>query len=422
MTTQILDFPSSSSAGIGITLDRIAYVVLCALVFSLAWEGASPMLGGIPLVDWLALLTTGMVVLRTVVLKQCRKPSPLHYCMVALVGWSALSILWTSERNSTVTRAATYLQLLAMVWLIWELAMSERRIVGLLEAYVFGALVASIGTIYNFLNGHTAAQLRAAHGINVDENFRYSMGDFNENDLGLTLALSLPVVFYLLVSRRRPLVKIICWLQLVAGFTSILLTASRGSLLAALPALSMFPLTMSRLPRWQRYAAPIACAGLLVSGAYLVPQSSWRRISTIGSELSNGTLTHRTVLWAAGLETFRDNALLGVGAGAYAPSIQKLVDIPFVAHNTFLTILVELGVPGALTLLALLASLIYCAVRMRYLERCLWITLLLTWAIGASALSWEYRKATWLLFALAAAHVYSRRSHGSQVDDLMDAP
>jgi len=205
-------------------------------------------------------------------------------------------------------------------------------------------------------------------------------------------------------------VKLLCWLQLVAGITAILLTASRGGLIAATGGLAMFPLTLFRLPRWQRFASLAASAGLVVCGAYLVPATSWSRILESGSEISSGTLTHRTVIWAAGLAAFRDHALLGVGAGAYGPSILRAVDLPFVAHNTFLSVLVELGVVGVLLLLALLACIFYCAVRMRYLERCLWITLLLTWMIGVSALTWEYHKATWLLFGLAAAHVYSRRA------------
>jgi O-antigen ligase len=395
--------------GICRALDEIAYAVLWAFVFIIPWEEVGLALGGRPLVDWVGLLAIGIVATRMIVLRRCRKLSPLHLWMLALVAWSALSILWTSDPSSTATRAETYVLLLTMVWLIWETAVAEERIVGLLQAYVLGALIASAGTIYNFLNGHTAAQMREAKGVNAWETFRYSMGDFNENDLGLVLALSLPIVFYLLASRRRPLVKALSWLQLVAGFTSILLTASRGALLAATPALIMFVLIAARLPRRQRYTAPIVGVGLIASSAYLVPQSTWSRIFTLGTELSTGTLTHRTVLWAAGLETFRDHALLGVGAGAYGPSIQKLVDSPLVAHNTFLAVLVELGVVGASLLLALLASILYCAARMRYLERCLWITLLLTWAIGASALSWEYRKPTWLLLALAAAHAYSRR-------------
>jgi O-antigen ligase len=115
------------------------------------------------------------------------------------------------------------------------------------------------------------------------------------------------------------------------------------------------------------------------------------------------------------LEAFRDHAFLGVGAGAYGPTILRVVDVPYVAHNTFLSVLVELGVIGALLLLALLASFYYCAKRMQYLERCLWMTLLLTWTVGVSALTWEYRKPTWFLFSLLTAHVYSRRQENRAV-------
>jgi len=206
------------------------------------------------------------------------------------------------------------------------------------------------------------------------------------------------------------MVKLACWLQLVAGFTAILLTASRGSLLAALAGLGMLPLTISRLPRWQKFTLLLACAGLLVSAVSLVPQSSWSRIFKAGEEVSSGTLTHRTVLWAAALEVFRDHPFLGVGAGGARFAIQKVVDLPYATHNTFLSVLLELGVVGALLLFAFLASMFYGASRLGYLERRLWMTLLLTWTIGVLALSWEYRKPTWLLFALLAAHVCSRRS------------
>jgi len=131
-------------------------------------------------------------------------------------------------------------------------------------------------------------------------------------------------------------------------------------------------------------------------------------------------LTHRTLLWAAGLDAFRNHPFLGVGSGAYGLTILKVADFSYmtgsaanaVAHNTFLSILVELGVVGALLLFMLLASMVYSAIRMRYLERCLWISLLLTWTIGVSALTWEYRKPTWFLFSLLAAHVYARREIG----------
>jgi hypothetical protein len=304
----------------------------------------------------------------------------------------------------------TYVQVLTVTWLIWELAVTEERVVGLLQAYVFGAVVASVGTIYNFITGVTAAQLASTiPGRIVWETHRYSFAYVNEDDLGLMLALSIPIVFYLLVSRKGSLVKLLCWLQLVAGVAAILLTASRGALVAAIASLAMLPLTVFRLPRWQRVVSLTASACLLACSLYLAPRSSWNRILQFTEEVSKGTLTHRTVLWAAGLETFRDHAFLGVGAGAYGLAVVRVVDNAAPAHNTFLSVLVELGVVGALLLFALLASILYSALQLRYLERCLWVTLLLTWTVGVSALTWEYRKPTWLLFGLVPAHACARR-------------
>jgi len=410
VTAQPLGLDSSSSAGIESALDRIAYVVLCAFVFDLPWGEYVPQLGGLVLGTWIGLLAAGVLALRTAVTWRRRILSPLHYWMLSLVAWSALSIFWTLDWDSTVTRVGTYSQLLIVVWLIWELAVTEERVVGLLQAYVFGALVASIGTIYNFMTRVTAAQLASTiPGKVVWETYRYSFAYFNEDDLGLVLALSIPMVFYLLVSRKGSLLKLLCWLELAAGVAAILLTGSRGGVVAAIAGLAMFPLVVFRLPWRHRVVALVVCFGLIACGTYLIPQSSWIRISQFGSELSEGTLTHRTVIWAAGLGVFRDHPLLGVGAGAYALAILRAVDVPYVAHNTFLSVLVELGVIGALLLFALLASILYSALQARYLERCLWITLLLTWTVGVSALTWEYRKPTWLLFGLAPAHAYARR-------------
>jgi O-antigen ligase len=400
---------SSEAEPIGNGLARIAYIVLCAFVILLPWGEDFLMLNGLVLATWIGIVLFGIATMRILVTRQTRKPSLLHCWMLAFVGWIVLSILWTTDRDVTIARIGTYFQLLALVWLVWELVSSQELVQGLLQSYVIGALVASLMTLYNFLNGRTAAQLAAEEGIERWETSRYSVFGVNENDLGVILALSIPIIFYLLVSQKSALMKLICWLQLIAGFTAILLTASRGSLVAAVIGLAMFPLTLSRLPRWQRAVSLGACAGLVACAVYMVPSTSWERIAEFTSEISGGTLTHRTVLWAAGLSVFRDHPFLGVGAGAYGPSILRMVDIPYVAHNTFLSVLVELGVSGALLLAGLLGCLFYSAVRMRYLERCLWITLLLTWAAGVSALTWEYRKPTWLLFGLLAAHAYSRR-------------
>jgi O-antigen ligase len=401
---------------IGNALDRIAYAVLCTFIVLLPWGEDFLKLSGLVLATWIGIVLFGITVMRTIVLRRTRRLSPAHYCMLAFVGWIVLSILWTTDQEVTITSIATHLQLLALVWLVWELVPSQRFVEGLLQSYVIGSLIASVMTLHNFVTGRTAAQLAEAEGIEEWETSRYSVMGVNENDLGVILALSIPITFYLLASQKRPLIKLICWLQLVAGFTAIFLTASRGALAAAVIGLAIFPLIVSRLPRQQKLLSLVACACLIACGIYLVPSSSWERIAAAKSELTGGTLTHRTMVWAAGLSVFRDHAFLGVGAGAYGLSILRMVDVPLVAHNTFLSVLVELGVGGALLLAGVLGCLFYCAARMQYLERCLWTILLLTWAIGVSTLTWEYHKPTWLLFGLLAAHAYSRRMVEPQLE------
>jgi O-antigen ligase len=408
------------AAGIGSELERIAYAFLCVFIFAIPCAEAEPLLGGFEVARALGALAFGAAILRAIVVWRSRKPCALHYWMFGLVGWATLSLFWTLDWETTTTRVSTYLQSLLAVWLIWELAAFENRVRGLLQAYIFGTLVCSMRTLFNFVMGRTAAQVYAARGQNVWNEARYTISGLNENDLGLMLALSLAMTFYLLARRRKgTLTMLLLWLHLVVCITCILLTGSRGAMLAAGVSLMMFPLIVYRLPRWQRITSIVAFVVTLSCGAYLVPEATWQRLLLVTTEISSGTLTHRTVIWAAGLEAFRNHAFLGVGAGAYAPAILKAVDIPYVAHNTFLSVLVELGVVGALLLFGLLASMVYCVLRMQYLEKCLWITLLLTWTVGVSALTWEYRKPTWLLFGLLAAHTFARRRRVSRAQRMV---
>jgi len=255
MTARPLQPATVSVARIGTALDRFAYLALCVFVFTIPWEETLPMFGRLLLASWIGLLAFGMVILRTAITWRVRKPSPLHLGMLALAGWSALSIFWTADWDSTVSRAGTYLQLLTLVWLIWELAPIDTRVRGLLQSYVLGALVCSLATLRNFMLGRTAAQLAADSGLNFWETSRYSIAGINSNDLGLMVALSVPMLVYLLASPTGRLVKALCWLQLVAGFTAILLTGSRGSLMAAIVSLAMLPLSLSRLPPWHRFGS-----------------------------------------------------------------------------------------------------------------------------------------------------------------------
>lgn len=108
-------------------------------------------------------------------------------------------------------------------------------------------------------------------------------------------------------------------------------------------------------------------------------------------------------LWRAGVASFTEHPLLGVGSNAY----RSVNDLNKVAHNSFLSVLVETGVVG----FALFGGAVFLAVlqawRMRRWDRRFWLVTITTWAIAAFTLTFEHKKVTWLLlsFAMAAGSI-----------------
>jgi O-antigen ligase len=101
-------------------------------------------------------------------------------------------------------------------------------------------------------------------------------------------------------------------------------------------------------------------------------------------------------IWRQGLVAFTERPWLGGGVNTF-----RLVNsLGKVAHNTFLSVLVEVGLIGFLLFGLMLGTVVWQAWRQPRWEARLWLAMLATWVIGASTLTWEYRKPTWLLLSL----------------------
>jgi O-antigen ligase len=94
---------------------------------------------------------------------------------------------------------------------------------------------------------------------------------------------------------------------------------------------------------------------------------------------------------------------LGVGAAGFRDSVSRALSEPIVAHNTFLSVLVEQGVIGFTLFCALLGVLGLSVSAMPSLPRRFWIVILGVWVVGVSSLTWELRKPTWFFFGLLMA-------------------
>ena len=136
------------------------------------------------------------------------------------------------------------------------------------------------------------------------------------------------------------------------------------------------------------------------------PAPQRKRLATIPNEVTRGTLHDRTRIWKAGLKVLKQHPILGVGSGAYPKAVEPWLGVPkvagfqYVAHNTFLSVLVECGLVGFAIFALLLATLLLYIWTMQSLERFLWLVVSASWAVGVLTLTWEHYKPTWLIMAM----------------------
>ena len=102
--------------------------------------------------------------------------------------------------------------------------------------------------------------------------------------------------------------------------------------------------------------------------------------------------------------------MLGVGEGAYLQISDRQLGEGFVAHNTFVSVLVELGIVGFLLFAAILQQTARAMLNLEGSDRLMWVAVASAWFVGVLAATWETQKVTWLLIALVsvAARVNAR--------------
>ena len=368
---------------------QIGFLFLCCFIFTIPWENVVVVSGVGTISHLVGYVAFAMGVLGVLDNGRLQSGSTAQTLVFLFAIWRTISYFWSPAPDSTLIEIETILQIVAMIWLLRQLAPTQELQIRAMQAYVLGTLVSALDTIWQYLSG-----------ANPVAYLRYAAPGFDPNELALIMVLSIPMSLYLgVLSQRRPIV----WVyraQLGLAAATILLTASRGSFVALMAAMIFIPATFKRWTDRQRSVFIVFALMTAWFAVWLVPASSWKRIATIQDEVAHGTLNDRAVIWKAGAEIFREHPVLGVGAGAFSTVVRHTIGTAYVAHNTFLSIIVEQGLVGFGIFLSLLITLVLCCFRMPDLERKLWLVMLLVLSIGILSLTWEYRKTMWLVFAL----------------------
>jgi O-antigen ligase len=382
---------------------RLAFWLLLLLVFSVPWEYLWRVDEATMVSRAIGVVVAGAWLLAALAAGRMRRPGMLLTLMALFVAWTGASILWSLDAERSLEQAFTYLQLLVLAVILWDLIQTERDLRLTLQAYVLGSWVVVLRMVETYLTG--------------DVMRRFTVGEFNQNTLGLVLSLALPIAWYLASSARAQRVRSeadpTARLRLVnlafipGALFAIFLTSSRAALLGALLGLGYMALSL-RHARWGwRVAAAGAAVAIAVFGWRYIPEQSLERYESTATEMSEGDWNGRLPIWEEGLRLIDDNWLLGVGAAAFATGAVETGNAP---HNLVLSLLAELGLVGFALFAAILGAAVALALRQPG-AAAMWTTLLVVWFLNAITHNYEDKKVTWMLFMLIAISDSVRQTH-----------
>lgn len=371
-------------------MNRIALAALQLFVFAIPWE-AVLLVPGVGTVSRLAGIVALPIGIGAVLLRgHLRRPSLFHVLAVAFVLWGGLTVFWSVDRDATLARFSRNVQMLGLVWLVWELAPALRQRRRLMQAYVLGGFVSIGFTYYNYLSG-----------IAISSRYlRYAAPGFNPNDLGFLLVLGLPMAWYLVVSARTRVGRMVNGAYLPAALLAIVMTGSRGAAVTAAIALLVVPWTVPGLRLGMQALVAVGGLVLVLTLPRLVPESSKARLATTIDELRSGTLHERRVVWEAGLRLLPAEPIRGIGAGAFRTAVVPHLGYEKTAHNTYIAVAVEQGIIGLVLFLALMGLALLGVRAAPRVERRIGLVLLLTLGVGLMPRTWEDEKPTWLVLSL----------------------
>jgi O-antigen ligase len=379
------------------SLSKAAFACLWCFILVLPWDvyAELPVVGSIPrLVGIVASAVGGLYILAR---GRLRPLSWFHVLAILFLLWAGASTFWSIDPEATQTRFLTYLQLVLLVWLIWEIGWSPVRQRALLQAFVLGAGVAALITVYNYLT----------------DTWWYTEGRFsalgqNPNYVARMCVLGLPMAWYLGLSRRHGRLARTWQLYIPFGCIATVLTGSRGAFLAGLVAVVIIPWTLGHLRLRTKAALYAFAIGSLVLASSFVPETSWERIRSTGADIETGYFGGRGKIWRAGLEAAWEHPLVGVGAGAFGAAVEPALQFAWASHDAPLAILVEDGIVGLCLFLAMVAAATKPLWHLPPLERKLWIVLLAALGVGSLAAASDYQKDFWFVLGLLAAQVAPR--------------
>jgi len=259
--------------------------------------------------------------------------SPLLTLALALFAWGGISALVPRPDVAQATLGLRH----STVFFVHALAL----------LVVASQVMGRVGAARNFV-------LTLCTGLAVRVFWQGIDGVKLEGDIGPLAAMVLPLA--LVFAQTDPIrsVRVFMLASVAGAVITIALTYNRGAAVALAVVMALVGWRNRRNP----WVVGSVVAGVGIAALWLVTTPYWTRFQEVWKELagsSTGSVTERLELWKAGLRIVADHPVFGIGVGnypaelaKYAPDLQGMV-----AHNSYVQVAAETGLPGLALYLAL---------------------------------------------------------------------
>src|SRR6266487_3818193 len=181
------------------------------------------------------------------------------------------------------------------------------------------------------------------------------------------IATAMPLGLYFVLAQRRPLLRVLAVAGLVVLAVGLIRSGSRGGFLAFLGVTAFVLLGFTTVPARARLAGLVA---ILAVAAASASDQYWTQMQTIvhpNQDYNTTSEAGRVKIWTRGLGYMAGRPVLGVGIsnfqvaeGTISPLArlqERGIGVRWgAAHNVFIQVGAELGVPGLILFVAWIAS------------------------------------------------------------------
>jgi len=281
--------------------------------------------------------------------------APEIWIALGLGGWAALTLplsLWPA--GSLGYLIDPFGKTLALLWLFAGVVVTQARLRAMAWCLVLTTAPLALTGVWNLLSGVFVPGGNAP-GFARIAGYEAPL-TANPNDLALTLNLILPLGVALLLIVRRPMLRAVLFAIVALDVVAVIATFSRGGFLTLM---TIFLAYLVRLSG--RSPLILFLPFLLLLCVPLLPSGYVDHMETITHINSDptGSAQERWDDLAAAARVVQTNPLTGAGVGMNALAMNAERGATWrMVHNVYLQYAVELGLPGLLLFLILLARCI----------------------------------------------------------------